>query len=116
MTIELHAHPLDPLNADELALAARILRDQAAPGSRVLFEQIRLFEPDKSVVRNFTPGQPIQRRAFAVMLDRDQGQVFEGTVDLSSEKMESWTPIPDVQICVTHEECAEFSRGGQTAP
>ena len=110
MTTELNAHPLDPLDADELSLAARILRDQAAPGSRVLFEQIRLLEPDKSVVRNFTPGQPIQRRAFAVMLDRDQGQVFEGTVDLSSEKMESWRPIPDVQICVTHEECAEFSR------
>lgn len=110
MTVKLNSHPLDPLNANELALAARVLREQVAPGSRILFEQIRLLEPGKSVVRHFTSGQPIQRKAFAVVLNRDQGKVFEGIVDLSLGKVESWVHIPGVQMCVTGEECEEFSR------
>ena len=63
-------HPLDPLSSKELSLAVEIIREQAQLDSRALFEQVRLKEPEKSLVHQFVAGNYIEREVFAVILDR----------------------------------------------
>ena len=62
-------HPLDPLDAAELARCVELVR-QAIGDTRLQFEQVRLLEPEKSVVRGFAPGDPVDRKAFVSVLDR----------------------------------------------
>lgn len=84
------AHPLDPLTVEEIALASRILREQKQLGSTVRFPYLYLQEPDKAEVVNFQPGQVFSRRAFAVVLDRQDGATFEAVVDLRTASIVSW--------------------------
>ena len=79
MTIELDApattplsqilHPLDPLSAREISAAVAILRTSGKLGSNVRFATVVLQEPAKEVVPNFKAGDPIEREAFAIILD-----------------------------------------------
>ena len=102
-------HPLDPLTTSEIERAVSVVRGHEVLGERILFEQVRLLEPEKSAVRNFQPDDPVQRRAFASVLDRDSGKVYEAVVSLDDAVMESWVHIPGVQICITTEECDELA-------
>ena len=56
-------HPLDPLTATEIRAVVRIIRDDPQYGADVLFETIELLEPEKSVVRQYRSGKPINRTA-----------------------------------------------------
>ena len=69
-------HPLDPLSSEELTLAVEIIREQAQLDPRALFEQVRLREPEKSLVHQFVAGNNIEREAFAVILDRNADKVY----------------------------------------
>jgi len=107
---ELHAmeninpHPLNPLSGEELELTAQIIRRDAKISDRILFEHIALKEPAKQVVRNFKPGDDIQREAFAVMLDRDTQKTYEAVVLLSSGTLESTEYLPgDQPVCLAEE-------------
>ena len=102
------SHPLDSLSARELEYAVSLIKNNK-PAERVLFEQVRLLEPDKQVVRQFSPGDPIARAAFAVVLDRDSGYIHEAIVDLDKGTLTSWEHIPDVQCCILGEECVEMA-------
>src|SRR5687768_13750027 len=53
-------HPLDPLTADEIALAVRLLRERGSLPDGVFFPILVLAEPEKSVVREFRAGGPMQ--------------------------------------------------------
>ncbi|MEM9369933.1 MAG: primary-amine oxidase, partial [Pseudomonadota bacterium] len=57
-------HPLSPLTAEELAKAAKLIRSGIEDGAEAKFETIELAEPDKSVVRAFVPGDPVDRNAW----------------------------------------------------
>ena len=103
------AHPLDPLNPAELTLAVEIIRREAKLDARALFEQVRLKEPSKATVRAFRVGDVISREAFAVVLDRNAGKVFEATVSLDAHSLDSWTHIPGVQACLLGEELEEMA-------
>ena len=59
------AHPLDPLTSEEIVRAASVLRAQRQLGTRVRFETIVLKEPEKELVRNFSPGDPINGARFS---------------------------------------------------
>ena len=109
-------HPLDPLSATELALAVQVIRTEADLSHRVFFEQVRLKEPEKSVIRNFASGDPIERNAFAVVLDRDQEKVFEAIVSLNTHSLTAWTHIPDVQPVVLHSECEQMEQTAKQHP
>src|SRR5215467_4282161 len=117
MTIELDApaittlpqvlHPLDPLSAQEITAAVAILRTSGKLGSNVRFATVVLQEPSKEVVLNFKDGDPIEREAFAIMLDNDDGATYEAIVSLTSSKVQGWKHIPGVQPCVMLDEFFE---------
>ncbi|MEM7237741.1 MAG: tyramine oxidase, partial [Pseudomonadota bacterium] len=58
-------HPLSPLTAEEFAEAVKIVRDALDDGHDARFETVELAEPEKSVVRGWTPGKTVERRAWA---------------------------------------------------
>ena len=53
---QLTYHPLDPLTAEEIVEATRILTSERNLGPRVRFETIVLKEPDKAEVLGYQPG------------------------------------------------------------
>ena len=67
-------HPLNPLSADEIRAVRRIIDENGLLGSSGRFVYVALEEPHKDVVLSFTPGDPVERRARVIMLDRDSGQ------------------------------------------
>src|SRR5262245_41871510 len=100
-------HPLDPLSAAELTAAVAILRTSGHLGAHVRFATVVLQEPSKEVVLNFTEGDAIEREAFAVILDNDDGATYEALVSLTSRRVKSWKPMPGVQPCVMLDEFFE---------
>ena len=49
------AHPLDPLNADEIIGAAQVLLAGGAAQPGAIFQSVELREPPKAAVLNFAP-------------------------------------------------------------
>src|SRR3954471_7041994 len=86
-------HPLDPLTADEIKLAKKVLG--GAPGfpPEALFSTIVLKEPSKNEVINFKPGQSFARQAAAVVMDRKNNRSFEAIIDLKSQRLLSWSQL-----------------------
>jgi primary-amine oxidase len=101
-------HPLDPLDPEELSIASKIVRKHL-DCERILFEQVRLLEPPKEVVRAHEPDMPVVRRAFSVVLDRDSGKIFELVVNLGNRAVESSGVVHGVQCCILGQECIELS-------
>ena len=86
------AYPLDPLTADEISAASRIAAAHA-PRDGWRFPLVALEEPPKDVVRSFSEGDQIARRAFLMLLDVDSGDAVECVVDLDAESVTRWTPL-----------------------
>lgn len=107
---DLSQHPLDPLTPEELRATVAIVRKEAKLDDRVLFETVMLREPEKSVVRGFTAGDPISREAFVAVQDRNAGKVFEGTVSLDDGRLTSWAHLPGVQTRSIGEEMEEMEQ------
>ena len=101
-------HPLDPLSTKEIARAIRIIAksDYADPKTRAAL--VTLAEPSKADVLAWTPGQPAERRAFAII--RNGPKVFEATIDLSAGTIEQWQQVPGVQTPIQSEEWAKAQR------
>ena len=110
------AHPLDPLTSEEIVRAASILRDQRQLGPRVRFETIVLKEPEKELVRNFSPGDTIRREVFLAVLDNETEATYEATVSLEEEKVTSWRHVPGVQPRIMYEEFVECEATVQSSP
>ena len=110
------AHPLDPLTSEEIVRAASILRAQRQLGPRVRFETIVLKEPEKELVRNFSPGDPIRREVFLAVLDNETEATYEATVSLDEEKVTSWRHVPGVQPRIMYEEFVECEATVQSSP
>ena len=64
------SHPLEPLTAAEIEQASAILRKEIAPTARFVY--VMLAEPPKADVLAYEPGDPIDRRAFIVIRDREE--------------------------------------------
>ncbi|HKE39035.1 MAG TPA: primary-amine oxidase [Casimicrobiaceae bacterium] len=93
-------HPLDPLTAKEITLAADTLKAQAAFPKDALFSTIALREPPKQEVLDFKPGTAFRREALAIVMDRANNKVFEAVIDLEAGRVSSWKEIPGVQPLV----------------
>src|SRR5207245_493941 len=86
--------PLDPLDADEIREAARVVRAELALGPRVAFVAVTLDEPPKEAVLARTV---LDRRAAVVLLDRDGASTEEVVVSLGEARVVSRRRIEGVQ-------------------
>jgi primary-amine oxidase len=99
------------LSAAEIESAAKLFRAAPQfPAAGGLFSTIVLDEPPKSDVLAFTPGAPIVRRAFAIVIDRRGNKTFEAVADLNASRVESWTEVKGVQPPLLSGEYDEVSR------
>ncbi len=100
-------HPLDPLIEDEFRATTRILRRDREVGPSWRFASIELREPPKAEVLAWSAGQPVVRRSFAVLWDQQTNQAYEAVVDLTGDRVESWTHRPGVTPNFTVDEYHE---------
>lgn len=90
-------HPLEPLTAEEIKKAVKILRDQKQPSSNARFAQVILHEPEKHKVLNYKEGDVIQREASIILLEPDTSETYEAVVSITKNEVLSWNLIPDVR-------------------
>ncbi len=104
------AHPMDPLNADEIVEAADILLRGRAAQPGAIFQSVELREPSKQEVLNFRPGSPPPARQATVFY-RQNRQSFKATVNLSASSFSAPVSIPasDGQLGLTITEVFDFS-------
>lgn len=101
-------HPLDPLSANEIDVAARTLSSAAQFPADAQFAIIVLKEPAKRDVLAYTAGAPIARQAFAIILDRPKNRTFEAVVDVKTPRLVSWTEVKGVQPAALESEYDTF--------
>jgi primary-amine oxidase len=116
MLSQMTPHPLDPLTAGELRDAVTVLRTDGHLGRRRRLVSLSLEEPAKGIVRGHSPGDPVDRRAFAVVHDPDDGQTFEAVVSLGERSVRSWRTIPGVQPGITMDEFAQAAEAVRADP
>ena len=110
-------HPLDPLSAEEIGEAARVVRADRSLGPACRFVAIALAEPAKSVVDGFRLGDPFPRGADVLVLDNATGRAHHGLVDLRSAVVQSYEPLPEgLQPSVTVDEFAECEEAVKRSP
>jgi primary-amine oxidase len=100
-------HPLEPLSSEEIAATVEILRSQRQLGDRVRFVSISLNEPSKTEVLEFPSAGPVDRQAFAILLDNAVGRTYEAVVSLDQRSIISWTEIANVQPAIMLDEFLE---------
>jgi primary-amine oxidase len=94
-------HPLAPLSAEEIRLAAQIFRDSGRMPAGARFAELKLEEPPKDAVLR---GAAVPRQAFAVIYDYRANRTFEGIATLASRQVGTWREIPGAQSAVTGED------------
>lgn len=80
-------HPLAPLTADEIRAVRRIVDAQGLLGGSVRFVYTALDEPHKETVLAFSPGDPIERRARVLLLDRATGLGTDLVVSVTGDRV-----------------------------
>src|SRR5262249_48874091 len=85
------AHPLDPLSEVEINAVRTILQTDGKVDDATRYPQVILSEPPKGQVLAWKPGDPVPRRAFAVV--KKGPQTFEAVIDLTGSKVESWKQV-----------------------
>src|SRR6266542_1329408 len=90
-------HPLDPLSANEIKVAAKALKASGQFPQTALFSTIVLKEPAKTEVLNYKSGAQFSRQAFSVIMDRTGNRTFEAVVDLKTQRVLSWHEARGVQ-------------------
>ncbi len=109
-------HPLEPLNAQEMALAVRILRESGKVTPTTRFVSVSLKEPGKAFVLGFKRGEPLVREASAVLFDNATNSCFETDLSLATGKVLSWKHIPGVQPTMTADEQIECEQAVLASP
>jgi primary-amine oxidase len=109
-------HPLEPLTEDEFRVTATVLRRDRELGDTWRFASIELQEPPKADVKAWAPGDPVPRLAHAVLWNRADNQAWDGLVDLTAEKVLSWTHLPGVTPNFTVDETHEVDAAMRAHP
>ena len=94
-------HPLDPLDADELATIATVLKASGRFSDRTNYAWAELREPAKQVVQAFTPGAPFARLAALDAIDYAKGKAFAVVVDVKARAIVSMTDLAGRQPGLT---------------
>ncbi|MGH8646202.1 MAG: hypothetical protein ACREX4_17780, partial [Gammaproteobacteria bacterium] len=92
-----HAHPLDPLSAQEIEATREILHAAGKISETSRFKFIHLKEPPKQEVLDYHPRDPFLRKAFAIVYDWASNTTAEAIVDLSHKALLSWKVILKAQ-------------------
>ena len=86
------SHPLQRLGADEIRRARTLLAEHGLVGEHTRFAYLGLEEPPKGEVLAFRPGQPVERRVQAILLDTATGAAADvvasltrGAIDTAAE-------------------------------
>jgi primary-amine oxidase len=95
-------HPLDALTPDEYWTVYRVLREAGHVQEPTVFTSVLFHEPPKKEVLNWKAGDPISREADVVLFD--QGHSYAAVVDISAQKVESYTELKDAQAPLTDDE------------
>jgi primary-amine oxidase len=110
-------HPLDPLTASELEETVSILRTAQHLAEGVRVASINLIEPAKHALANYGAGDTVERKALAVLLDRNRRTAYEVIVDLNSRSVISRTELPSgVQPSILLDEFAECEQAVRRSP
>lgn len=100
-------HPLEPLQAEEVAAAVAIVRANRNVGETFRFPCAMLHEPPKEFVLRFQAGDAFDRQAFLVLFDNQTGEAFEAIVSLTQQQIVSWKHVPNIQPNVMADELSE---------
>jgi primary-amine oxidase len=92
-----YSHPLDPLSAAEIRLARSIVQLLPELSDDTCFPAIRLFEPPKQIVRDFSAGQAFERQAWVVAHDFMAHELYDGVVSLDRREVIEWNVRPGLQ-------------------
>ena len=82
-------HPLEPLNAEEVAHAVRLVKGVPEFSSFTRIISISLREPLKQEVNSWTPDSNVGRRARAVCFDNDRNRALLLDLDLIRNRVDS---------------------------
>ncbi|KAF5701907.1 primary-amine oxidase [Fusarium mundagurra] len=113
-------HPFDPLSGEEIRLATSIVRKEH--GDAVHFHVITLQEPRKAEMvawlANPSSGARPRRVAEVVIIDpRDgKGHVYDGLVDLKSQRITKWERAEGQQPILIVEEMLEVEEACRKDP
>jgi primary-amine oxidase len=110
-------HPLDPLSAAELQEAVEILKREKRLDGDARIVSINLTEPAKASVETYQPGSPFERKALAVLVDRDKRASYEVTVDLVANGVAGVTLLPSgIQPSIMLDEFSECEQAVRRSP
>ncbi len=104
-------HPLTPLSADEIREVRRIVDEHGLLGESVRFVYAALEEPHKDVVLAFRPGDPIERRARIMLLDRAIGKGADAIVSITDNAVvyeHTVDPVTEGQVPILDEEFGDI--------
>ncbi|KAJ5191108.1 uncharacterized protein N7498_010093 [Penicillium cinerascens] len=104
-------HPLDQLSIKEIPEAAALIRQHAAPRT-IKFNCLTLREPRKAEYQAFKQGliPTPDRRAFAIIIERETQKIAEVVVNLKSKKVEEWNEVSNVMPTLTLEDLDVMER------
>ena len=112
-----HSHPLDPLTGAELGQVVQILSGSGHLGEGVRVASINLIEPEKHAVEALRPGDHLERKALAVLLDRAKQAACEAVVDLLSNSLVAVAELPGgIQPSIMLDEFAECEQAVRRSP
>ncbi|WP_414169687.1 primary-amine oxidase [Streptoverticillium reticulum] len=77
-------HPLDPLSAEEITEARRILEEAGKVHDTTRFPLVLLDEPERHTAAAHRPGDPVVRRLRVTLLDAATGAAAEAVVDVTA--------------------------------
>src|SRR5216684_3486964 len=109
-------HPLDPLTAAEIRVVVQIVRDDPQYGADFLFETIELLEPEKSVVRQYRSGEPINRTARVNLFKVKQDGIWRLTISLTQEKVLTSRYLPTAKPMIQLEQFTAIEDAVRAAP
>lgn len=109
-------HPLEPLSAAEFSQTSAILRRDQGVTETWRFASIELAEPPKAETKAWRLGDPVPRRALAVVWNRTDNQAYEAVADLVADGVLSWTHRPGVTPNFTVDEFYDVDKAMKAHP
>lgn len=94
-------HPLDPLDADELATIDMVLKQSGRFSDGTNFAWVRLQEPAKDLVHAFKAGKAFPRRAVLDAIDYANKKAFAVVVDVKGKQIVSVDDLGGLQPGLT---------------
>ena len=89
------SHPLEPLNAQEIAQSVRLIKTHSSFTSSVRIISITLREPKKTAVYEWSWTTIFSRKADAVLFDNATNTLYTSQIDLTENSIVAWQTGPE---------------------